>query len=105
MRDLLRRECVRHCAVCGETTPHSRRVVALPVLLAAVAGLAGIACFLLEEPWWIVGGLLLLLAAFVFLWDRERFWRIACERCRGKRVADVRASDPRLGSTTIFDPF
>jgi hypothetical protein len=103
MRDLLRRECVRHCAACGETTPHSRRVVAVPVLLAAVLGLGGAACFLLDEPWWVVGGLLLLIAAVVFMHDRERYWRVACERCRGKRVNEVRATRPGLGSTTIID--
>jgi hypothetical protein len=105
MRDVLRRQCVRHCAACGETTPHSRRVVALPVLFAAAVGLAGLACFPVGDAWWIPGVLLLVLAACVFLWDRERYWRIACERCRGKRVAEVRANNPRLGSTTNFDPF
>ena len=104
MRDGLRRECVRLCGACGETTPHSRRAVALPVLLATAAALAGAACFLLEAAGgWVFG--MLLLAACVFFWDRERFWRIACERCRGKRVAEVRATKPRLGSTTIIDPF
>jgi hypothetical protein len=105
MRDLLRRECVRHCAACGETTPHSRRVVAVPALVAAVVAIAGSACFLLGEGVWIVGCLLLLLAAFVFQHDRERYWRVACERCRGKRVNEVRATRPHLGSTTIIDPF
>lgn len=105
MSDRLRRECVRHCAACGETTPHSRRVVALPALFAAVVALAGSACFLLDEGWWILGALALLLAAFVFLSDRERFWHVACERCRGRRVAEVRATRPRLGSTTIIDWF
>ena len=78
-------------------------MVALPALFAAVVALAGGACFLLGEGVWVFGCLLLLLAAFVFLSDRERFWRVACERCRGRRVDEVRATKPRLGSTTIID--
>jgi len=105
MRDVLRRESVRHCAACGESTPHSRRVVALPVLFSAALVLAGSSCFLIGEFWWVAGSQLLIAAAFVFRRDRERFWRIACERCRGKRVNEVRATKLRPGSTTIFDPF
>ena len=105
MRDGLLRECVRRCATCGETTPHSRRVVAPPVLFAALLVLAGGACHPIGEAWWIPAVMLWFTALAVFLWDRERFWRIACERCRGKRVAAVRALNPRLGSTTVIDWF
>lgn len=99
------RERIETCATCGETTPHSRRVIALPLLLASALVLAGLACFLYGGSGWVLGGLLGFVALFVFFRDRERFWRIACERCRGKRVAEIRATDPRLGSTTIIDWF
>lgn len=102
---MLIRETVRPCADCNEVTPHSQRVIALPGLFVLAARTVAVACLLLSEPWWIAGGLLLVLADFVTLSDRDRHWSVACERCRARCVAEVRASNPRLGSTTILDWF
>jgi hypothetical protein len=100
---MLIRESVRRCETCDEVTPHSRRVVALPQLLGAALLTVGAWCCMRGEPWWIVGVPALFAGLFALLWDRERFWRVACERCRGKRVEAVRRTRPGLGSTTIID--
>lgn len=102
---MLIRESVRRCETCDEVTPHSRRVVALPQLLGAALLALGVWCFLIGDSWSIVGVFVLFASAFAVLSDRERFWRIACERCRGKRVAELRRTRPTLDGTTTIDPF
>ena len=102
---MLLRESVAHCASCGETTPHCRRVVALPRLLAAALLLAAGLCFAKISGGWLPGGLLTFVALGTWLADRERCWNIACVRCRAQRLAEVRRTRPRLGSTTTIDPF
>lgn len=40
----------------------------------------------------------------VILWDREHFWRIACEDCRGRHVNAVRWLRPTFDEMTMIDP-
>ena len=87
---MLRREWIESCRTCGECTPHSRCVVSLPVLLLALAGGGGILAAFSLPLALVLGGVSLLL----LLRAGERCWRVACERCRVKRVAAKRT--PRL---------
>lgn len=99
------REFVQRCPTCAEVTPHSRRRLALPRIVALLLVGLTLWCALEGGAWWPAAVATGFAAAFVGLRDRERYWHVACERCRGYRVAEVRASNPRFGSTTIFDPF
>ena len=102
-------EEVRHCAACGERTAHSRRVVAVPVVVAVLLlGVGGVgvaegyaaedAEILLAASAAVLGGLLL------WAWDRTRYVRIACGRCRWRRVQAERGSRwPRLDGHSTID--
>jgi hypothetical protein len=98
------RENVQPCESCDEATPHSRRRVALPVLLALALLVSGAWGFSLGETGWIPGVLAMFDGDFALLWDRERHWRIACEHCRWKRVAESRRLGRTFGGTTMVDP-
>lgn len=98
------RESVQRCETCDEATPHSRRRVALPVLFGLALLIGGAWGFSLGETGWIPGGLAMFGGVFALLWDRERCWRIACERCRWKRVAESRRLGPTFSGTTMIDP-
>jgi len=102
---MLIRESVRRCETCEEVTLHSRRLVALPQLLGAALLAVGAWCFLIGEPWWILGVFALFAGIGAVLWDRERFWRVACERCRGRCVDESRKAGPTFSGTTMIDPF
>jgi hypothetical protein len=104
---MLIREFVQHCTTCEEATPHSRRVVALPRLLSGALLLAAVWCFFQARGMWPVGGgLLLFVALYLALRDRDRFWGIQCVRCRGRRIAQLRETEPQIDkSTTIIDIF
>lgn len=91
-------ETVQHCATCDEVTPHSRRTVAVPKVLA-------VCCSVLAGVWWPAGGILLVPAAFLLLHDRERSWRIRCERCRAKKLAELRRTKPTLDGSTEINLF
>lgn len=97
---MLLHETVQHCSTCEEVTPHSRRVIPLPKVLstAAVAGAGW--CFFQDVVWYVVGGLLLYAAVFLLLRDREKLWGICCERCRGKKLQEIRRSKPTLDGNT-----
>jgi hypothetical protein len=43
---------------------------------------------------------LVLAATYVLARERESFRHVACERCRGKRVAELRRTKPKLDGTT-----
>jgi len=102
---MFHQEKVQHCPTCGETTPHSRRVIALPKLLSALA-LAGAAwCFLRSTGSWLLGGLLLVVAVYALLRDREKLWSIHCERCRGKQLRALRRAKPLLDGNTEINLF
>jgi len=100
------REYVQRCEQCGEVTPHSRRLVALPMIVGAAGFLGAVGC--LVAAWsfpdgpasWVLGALLLFAALFVLLRDREKCWAIACERCRGKQLLAIRRTKPRLDGNT-----
>jgi hypothetical protein len=94
------RETVQPCSRCAEVTPHSRRVLAVPQILGLVSlGSAGWS-FAQGEAWMLAGGVLLVLAAYVTLHDREKSWSIRCERCRARKQAEVRRQKPKLDRNT-----
>ena len=91
---------VERCAVCDELTPHSRRWVAVPKLLS-LALLAGATVCFTGETWvWFAGWILLGLALYVYTRDRERCWRIHCERCRGRELRLLGKTKPTLDGNT-----
>ena len=100
---MLIRETVLHCPTCDEVTPHSYRRFPIPKAVSLL--LLGLASWCMVEggAQWVVAVLLLFAAAFAWLQDRDRFWNIACNRCRGYRIAELRGTQPKLGSTTMID--
>ncbi len=100
------RESVEYCQACETMTPHSRRRFSLPVFLALASLAAGVALvvgWLLswwDSAWIVPGSLLVFVGVFLSLRDREKFWRVHCERCRGKRIAQLRRTKPRLDGNT-----
>jgi len=97
------RRSVRHCSTCDEVTPHSRRLFS-PAW--------GLACFFLLGALWlasIVTGLLAAIAVVVVLRiDRDRCWRVECERCRWntQRLLKLQRRklrpDPRYSTIDLF---
>lgn len=95
-------EYVDRCSTCQEATPHSRRWVAIPLVVAVLlAGTAGWLCWLGGARAG-AGVLLGMVALWLPLKDRERYWRIRCERCRWKQRRALRATKPGLGRGTVF---
>jgi hypothetical protein len=100
---MLLRETVQHCPTCDEVTPHSYRRYSIPKTVSLLLLGLAIWCMVEGGVQWIPAVFLLFAAAFVRLQDRDRFWNIACIRCRGYRLAELRKTQPKLGSTTIID--
>ncbi|MDA1263951.1 MAG: hypothetical protein O2816_02590 [Planctomycetota bacterium] len=99
------RETVQYCSACEETTPHSRRIVAVPKLVGLLA-LVGAGWSLFQDAgWWLLGGLLLVVAILLLLHARERSWGTHCVRCRGKQLAELRGTKPTLDGTTEINLF
>ena len=98
------RETVERCSRCEEVTPHCRRLVSLPKLVS-VLGLVGAGwCFSQDLSDYPLGGVLLLAAVLLLLFDRERFWGVHCARCRGKKLAALRGTKPTLDGNTEILP-
>jgi hypothetical protein len=97
---MLVHESVRRCPRCETSTPHRRRIVAVPKLLAAAALVGAGTCFVRGAPWWVLGLVLLFAAAFVLLRDHEQRYGVECERCRSKELAALRRTKPALDGTT-----
>lgn len=96
-------EYVRRCPQCEEVTPHSRRRLALPKVVG-IAALAGAAwCLSRDTEWWPLGGILIAGGVLVLLHDREKFWRVRCERCRGRKLRELRATKPTLDGQTVIN--
>lgn len=95
-------ETIRYCSTCSELTPHSRRRIALPKLLAALALAGAVWCARSGEERYMASILLGMGALSLVLVDRERFWSIRCERCRWKKRAADRETR-RLSVYTIVD--
>jgi hypothetical protein len=97
------REYVQTCAGCREVTPHSRRIVAW-VWIAAGACAIGVAwCLFQGAAGRVPAAALALVGLCLLLRDRDRCWRVRCERCRWKKVAAIRRTGPTLdGRTEIF---
>jgi hypothetical protein len=97
-------ETIEFCSECQEVTPHSSRSIAIPKLAATVAlGGAGLSVWLGDE-WYALAVLLAVGSSFVLFRDRDKMWRVRCERCRTKKVAKLRLTKPTLDGTTVFDP-
>jgi hypothetical protein len=93
-------ESVERCSECGESTPHSRRRIALPKLVATAAILWAAWCVWLGRGGYLGPGMLLAVGLFVVLQDRESFWHVHCVRCRTKKQAELRKTKPTLDGTT-----
>jgi hypothetical protein len=98
---LLLRESVERCLQCDSVTPHSRRIVALPLICVAAILLAAVWGFFQQEvQWYGLGGILVYAAIVMLLRDREKFWGTRCERCRGKKLRELRRTKPTLDGNT-----
>lgn len=96
-------ESIQHCSVCEEQTPHSQRAIALPKWICAAALVGAVFCFFQAMPLPLLGGLLLLVALFALLRERDKYWSIRCERCRGKKLMQLRRTKRVLdGTTEVF---
>ena len=94
-------EGCKHCPVCNTVTPHSRRWFSVALCFAAAFALLG-ASMLFIEPRDPVGGLIFFFIALaIAAFDRERMWRIRCERCRGRARREVAKTKPDLKNTEI----
>ncbi len=97
------REVVQHCPVCQEVTPHSSRTVAVPkVLSLAFLGGAGL-CAWPGLEYSRLAVILGSLGLILLTRDRGKMWRIHCERCRTKKLAEVARTKPTLDGTTTID--
>jgi hypothetical protein len=102
---MLLREFVEFCSSCEDLTSHTRRTLALPLLLCgATLGAAGLG-FLLGGPWRFLGAFLLWVAWILWQSDRERCWKHSCNRCREKARAEWRRAKPTLDGNTEIMPW
>lgn len=97
------KEWCQRCETCDEVTPHSARqfhvVQALWITLCAAGVWASVSG---AES--VVIGVCIAPAFVLWVADRRRSSRIACERCRWKRVKDdIRVRPNPAGTTTIID--
>ncbi len=104
------RESIEPCTTCKELTPHSRRGLAMPgglpiagVLVAFVVSV--LVVLSLGVPGLVIGLPLFVASIWWTTWNRERFWSIPCERCRGKKLAARRHLKPYPGRATEVGPF
>lgn len=97
---LLLRESVRRCPQCDSITPHSRRIVALPLICVGAILIAAGWCFFHAVEWCALGGILVYAAIVMLLRDREKFWGTHCERCRWKKLVELRRTKPTLDGNT-----
>ena len=98
------RESVRRCSECDAITPHSRRLFALPVVVALALALLAGWCFTLGRGPALLGVIPLWGALLVHRADRDKGWQLHCERCRGKLVKAVLRTKPTLDGNTMIDP-
>ena len=97
------RGSIRHCPRCEEVTPHSQRRIALPKLVAATAVVAAAVCGWAGSGQFFGAGLLLVVALFILLYDRDSFRIVRCERCRAKLRAQLRKTKPMLDGHTVIN--
>lgn len=95
---MFQQESVERCPKCEEITPHSRRRIALPKIVATTAGLGAAWCCWRGSAWYV--GALLAVGLIVLLLDREKFWHIRCVRCRTKMLVQLRKTKPTLDGNT-----
>ncbi len=97
------REVIHSCSVCQEVTPHSYRTVAVPQVLSfAFLGGAGL-CAWLGPEYSRLAVILGFLGLILLTRDRGEMWRIHCERCRTKKLAEAARTKPTLDGTTTID--
>jgi hypothetical protein len=94
-------ESCKHCPACNTVTPHSRRWFGLPLFFASLFALLGAAMFAIEPAIYASGFIFLFLAAAIVAFDRERVWRIRCNRCRDKARRENEKTKPDLENTEI----
>lgn len=98
------RVTVEHCSKCDDLTPHSRRAIALPLVIGVASLLVSVLAFALARTGNLVSAFFVLVAALAFFQERRTRWRIRCERCRAKRAFELRRRRPSLpgGSEISF---
>ena len=94
-------ESCRHCPICDTVTPHSRRWFSISLCLALAFAALGASQLLIAPSDPIGGCIFLFIALAIFAFDRERMWRIRCERCRGKAQRQNAKTKPDLKNTEI----
>jgi hypothetical protein len=88
-------ETCRHCSICNTVTPHTRRRFSLALLASFAFALASGELFLASTLPTVLGGFFCLFVALaIFSFDRERMWRIRCDRCRGKARSAIGSTKP-----------
>ena len=95
----------RFCSQCGTVTPHSRRRLAVPKIAAGTLWGTGAWLCWTGGMRILLGVGLLFLGLLALLLDRERFWRVPCERCRTHRRAALRRTKPTLDGRTEISFF
>ena len=99
------REYVQLCTECSEVTPHSRRLIAFPKIGAVACVLVAAWSLYGDIIGWILAGLLLGMGLLLLVRDRDKCWRIRCERCRWQRISAIRRTQPTLDGNTEINIF
>jgi hypothetical protein len=94
-------ESCKHCPICDTVTRHSRRWFSIALGLAFAFALVGASQLFLAPSDPVGGCIFLFIAMAIVAFDRERMWRIRCERCRSKALRDNAKTKPDLANTEI----
>jgi hypothetical protein len=94
-------ETCKHCPVCTAVTPHTRRWFSLALFLAVLLVSLAASMFFVSPPEPATGFIFLFLALVIVARDRERMWRVHCNRCRERARQPYENSKPDLKNTEI----
>ena len=95
-------ESCQHCPVCDTVTPHSRRRFSLALCLASMFAIVAASMFLIEPTNIAAGIIFAFIALAIVSRDRERMWRVRCDRCRGKALRELADTKPGRRNTEIL---